>query len=416
MRREQGERLQLGRLMHIFEDCLGDADPVVGAGATADLVENQQTPRRGMRQDVGGLHHLHHEGGEPARQLIVGAHPGKDAVTQTNDGARGRDEAADLGQRHDDPGLPEIGRLAGHVRPTQEYDRAVRAKTNVVWDEPARSECGLDQRVASTDELYALLVTHDRLNPTLPSRDSGQRGDRVELAEPCRRIEQVAPRGCDPPAELSEELMLARDRRALGVEDQRLFFFELLRDVALAIDQRLLAHVFGRDRLTVRVAHLEVVAEYLVEPDFQGPDPAAMWCGLLEPADPVSGRPRAGPDAVQLGVEAGPKYAAILERGWQLVYQGGRQDARNLVEGRWWQRRGQLRPLRRDAPDARQRAQGFAQRQQVARCREALADASSDSLQVGQVTKLDLQPAARERILQEHADPIQSLLESLAVT
>src|SRR5207302_8817572 len=47
MRREQGQRLQLGRLMHVFEDCLGDADPVVGAGATADLVENQQTPRRG---------------------------------------------------------------------------------------------------------------------------------------------------------------------------------------------------------------------------------------------------------------------------------------------------------------------------------------------------------------------------------
>ena len=72
--------------------------------------------------------------------------------------------------------------------------------------------------------------------------------------------------------------------------------------------------------------------------------------------------------------------------------------------------------MRRDAPDARQRAQGFAQRQQVAGCRETLADASSDSLQVGQATKLDLQPAARERILQEHADPIQSLLESLAVT
>src|SRR2546430_7430554 len=337
MRREQGQRLQLGRLMHVFEDCLGDADPVVGAGATASLVANHSPPRRGRRQGAGGLHHLPPEGGEPGRQLIVGADPGKDAVTQTNDGPLGRDEAADLGQQHDDPGLPEIGRLAGHVRPTQEYDRAVRAKTNVVWDEPARSECGLDQRVASTDDLDARLVTQDRPHPTLPSRDAGQRGDRVELAEPCRRIEQVAPRGCDPSAELSEELMLARDRRALGVEDQRLFFFELWRDVALAIDQRLLAQVFGRDRLTVRVAHLEVVAEYLVEADFQGPDPAALSFGLLEAADPVSGRTRAGPDAVQLGVEAGPNYAPILVRGWQLVCQGGGQVASILHDAPRWQ-------------------------------------------------------------------------------
>src|SRR5207248_11273934 len=118
------------------------------------------------------------------------------------------------------------------------------------------------------------------------------------------------------------EVTLALDRFAVGVFDQRLSFFELWLDVALAIDQRLLAHVFSRDRLTVRVTHLEVVAEYLVETDFQGPDPAALSFGLLEAADPVSGRTRARPDAVQLGVEAGPKYPAILERGWQVVYQG----------------------------------------------------------------------------------------------
>src|SRR3989454_5530728 len=91
VRRKQGERAQLGSVMQVFEDGLGDADSVVGAGSTPHLVENQQAPLRCMGQDVGGLHHLHHEGGESARQLVVGADPSKDAITEANHGALGGD-------------------------------------------------------------------------------------------------------------------------------------------------------------------------------------------------------------------------------------------------------------------------------------------------------------------------------------
>src|SRR5207245_8541237 len=75
---EESERAKLRCLVEILEDRLSDTDPVVGAGATTHLVEDQQAAWRGMGQDVCRLHHFNHEGRQPARQLIVGADPGED--------------------------------------------------------------------------------------------------------------------------------------------------------------------------------------------------------------------------------------------------------------------------------------------------------------------------------------------------
>src|SRR5256885_1282642 len=204
------------------------------------------------------------------------------------------------------------------------------ARAMVVWHEAARSQGFLYQRMAPTDDLDAGLNAKDRTHPAMPSRDGGQRGDRVEVAEPCRGVEQVAACRGDPPAQSGEELVLARHHRALRVEDQRLFFFELRCDVPLAIDQRLLAHILWRDRLPVGVAHFEVIAEHLVESDFQRPDPGPLSFGLLEAADPVAGRTRARPNAIEFGVETGPKNPAILERGGETVPQGMRPGAGHL--------------------------------------------------------------------------------------
>src|SRR5207245_2073917 len=100
----------------------------------------------------------------------------------------------------------------------------------------------------------------------------------------------------------------------LRVEHQRLLLFQLWCDIPLAVDERLLAYVPGGDRLPVGVADLEVITEYLVEPDLERPDPRALPFELLESGDPVAGGPRAVHDAVELLIEACPKHAAVLPR------------------------------------------------------------------------------------------------------
>src|SRR6266566_2627666 len=94
---EQRQRAQLWSIVEVLEDRLGDADPVVGAGAAADLIEDEEAAGRRVREDVGGLHHLDHEGRQAAGQLVVRADPREDPVAETDKGTAGRHEAAHLG-------------------------------------------------------------------------------------------------------------------------------------------------------------------------------------------------------------------------------------------------------------------------------------------------------------------------------
>ena len=48
----------------------GQRQAVEGAGAAADLVHQHQRGIAGVVQDVGGLLHLHHEGGAAAGQVV----------------------------------------------------------------------------------------------------------------------------------------------------------------------------------------------------------------------------------------------------------------------------------------------------------------------------------------------------------
>ncbi len=136
---EECQRAKLRGLVQILEDRLRDAHAVVGAGTATDLVEDEQAAGRGVGEDVRGLHHFNHEGGESAGQLIVGADSGEDPIAESDDGALGRHEAAGLGQQDDDAGLPQVGGLAGHVRSAQQDDLLIdRAQAQVVGHEAPR--------------------------------------------------------------------------------------------------------------------------------------------------------------------------------------------------------------------------------------------------------------------------------------
>src|SRR2546423_7944398 len=131
------------------------------------------------------------------------------------------------------------------------------------------------------DDFDPWLIAQHWSHPAVSRRHGGEHGDGIELTEPGGGFEQVLAGRGDQPAEFAEERLLPRYHRALRVEDQCLLFFELGRDVALAIDERLLPHVLCADRLAIGVADLEVVAEHLVESDLERPDTRPLAFVLL---------------------------------------------------------------------------------------------------------------------------------------
>ncbi len=85
-------------LVQFLADGPGDGESIEGRGAAADLVQQDEAPRRGVVQDAGGLDHLDEEGALAARQVVLRADAGQDAVDETDPGAPRRHERAHLGE------------------------------------------------------------------------------------------------------------------------------------------------------------------------------------------------------------------------------------------------------------------------------------------------------------------------------
>ena len=97
---KQGLCPQPGIAMDILSHGSGDGKPIIGAGAPPNLIKDEQRARRGIIQDIGRLHHLHHKGGLTRRQVFPGTNPGKDTVDQSNSSRIGGNKAAHLGKEH----------------------------------------------------------------------------------------------------------------------------------------------------------------------------------------------------------------------------------------------------------------------------------------------------------------------------
>ena len=84
----------LGAGVQVLDHGAGDRQAVVGARAATDLVEEDEGAPGGAAQDRGRLQHLDHEGRLPARDVVLGADAGEDAVDNTDAGRGGGHEAA----------------------------------------------------------------------------------------------------------------------------------------------------------------------------------------------------------------------------------------------------------------------------------------------------------------------------------
>ena len=108
----------------------------------------------------------------------------------------------------------------------------------------------------------------------------------------------------------------------LGVEDLLLVLLELGREEALGVDQRLLAHVVGRDLGQVGLGHLDVVAEDLVVADLERADAGPLPLAALELGDEGLAGAADRAQVVELGVPAVLDDAALGQEEGRLVEDG----------------------------------------------------------------------------------------------
>ena len=152
----------------------------------------------------------------------------------------------------------------------------------------------LHHRMPPAPDVDDAVVGQHRAHVAVRLGHLGQRGGNVQLGRGPRRREQLRGRAAIWAQHLPEELALQLQDALLGVEHQRLVLLQLGRDVALGVDQRLLADVVGRDERRVGLRDLDVVAEDLVVADLERLDAGALPLDRLQVGDPASWR-RASP-------------------------------------------------------------------------------------------------------------------------
>ncbi len=125
----------VGRREEVVGDGPGDRDAVVGACAAADLVEDDEGAGRGVVEDVRRLAHLDHECRLAAGEVVAGADAGEELVDDADPRCRRRHVGAHLAEDDDEGDLPDVGRLAGHVRAGDQHELAGGVEVGVVRDE-----------------------------------------------------------------------------------------------------------------------------------------------------------------------------------------------------------------------------------------------------------------------------------------
>src|SRR5262249_44961471 len=96
-------------LMQIFEGRPSDGETIEGGSASADFVEDNERALACLIEDRSGLHHLDHERGAPAGEIIGSADAAEQSIDNTDMRRLRRHERAQLSKHHDQRILAKEG-------------------------------------------------------------------------------------------------------------------------------------------------------------------------------------------------------------------------------------------------------------------------------------------------------------------
>ena len=227
----------------------------------------------------------------------------------------GGHEAADLPQQRQQRHLADVRALARHVGTGNQQNIWAAggfarvpacgfAGQRVVGHElPFRLD-DVEHRVPPVDDPQHRLVNHLRPAVVPLPGQLGQGRQHVDLGQRRRRRLHPPPIGRHDVAKVQEQRVLQLLGLFVGRKHLLLVFLQLRRDVTLGVLNRLLADVLGGNLFAVGVGDFDVVAENLVEADFQVRDAGPLGLLGLVAGDPLLAAAGQLAQGVQLGAES----------------------------------------------------------------------------------------------------------------
>ena len=248
----------------------GDAQPVIGAGPAPDLVQQDKAPAGRTVEDLRGLGHFDHERALAAREVVEGPHAREHAVHETDAGLPRRHETAHLRQQHDQRDLPEIRALSGHVRARDEQQPiGLEVQEDIVGNEPACQVQPFHHRVPAFADSDRSPFIHLGTDITVDGGRLRQHGQHIQQGNGCPHRLETGRFSGKLGADLLEELLFQRVELLLGAGHPLFELFQLGGREPLRVDESLLATVMRGNTRQVRLGHLDVIAEDLIESHFQ---------------------------------------------------------------------------------------------------------------------------------------------------
>ena len=214
-------------------------------------------------------------------------------------------------QRH----LPHVGALAGHVRAgDDEHAHILAVHRRIVGHERIALQHLLDDRMTAVDDLDRAVLGDFRTHVAVFVRHLRKRQKRVERLERLRRLLHTWNRFSQRLLQFGKQLRFQPDRPFRCAEDLLFHFLQFRRSIALAVGQRLTAHIAKRHEIVVRFRNLDAVAENLVVGNLQRFNARLLAFALLHGGNPFLAVFRSRAQIVQLLAVAGQNEPAVAHQ------------------------------------------------------------------------------------------------------
>ena len=274
---------------YVFRHCPRQRHAVIGGRPTPQLIKDDEAAVGGILEDIGRLGHLDHERRVTGGQIITRPDAREDAVEQADAGRPRRHERPHLCHQRYQRHLPQVRGLPRHIRPRHYLQPvAFTIQMRIVGNEKLTDERALDDRM--TPISYLKLGGFIYLRPVVSVLDCGlgEGGNHVQFGDgpraehyPVALLRHLLP-------QRHEELVLELLRALISTEDFRFLLLQLRRNEPLGIHQRLFPLIVIRHQFQIGLAHLDVVAEDLVEADLQRFDAGARALRILQRSYPLT--------------------------------------------------------------------------------------------------------------------------------
>ncbi len=320
-----------GFVVQVRGNAAGQGQAVKRAGAAADFVHQHQAVGRGGVQYLRGLHHLQHEGRLRVGQVVGGANAGVDGVNRPQAAAGGGHMAAHAGQQHDQRHLPHVGRFTAHVGAGDDLHARVGVQPRVVGDEGAArcfSQARFDHGVAAAFDFDAGLGHELRRAPVQRERAFGQRAQHIQRGKGLRQPGELGDVGLKLVKHLLVQPFFAGQGALVGRQGLVFKGFQLGRDEALGVFQRLAAAVIFGHLVEVAAGHFNIEAVHLVELHAQIRNAGARLLARFQVEQEGVAIGLDGAQLVQFGIEAAGDHAAVAHQRGGFFGNGTLQQCR----------------------------------------------------------------------------------------